>query len=387
VRQVYLDNNATTPVDEAVVREMFPFFGEVFGNASSVHAFGQRARSAVESARERVASLIGASPRELIFTGGGTEADNAALVGVLRALGPKGGHLVTTRVEHPAILRTGERLESEGHRVTYLGVDEKGILSLDELENALGENTALVSVMYANNETGVIQPLREIVELARSRGVLVHTDAVQAVGKIGLDVSSLGVDLLSISAHKLHGPKGVGALYVRDGTPFAPFLLGGGHERNRRGGTENVPGIVGLGKACELAAHSLKLMGTRVRRLRDHLETLILRAFPGSEVNGATDVRMPHVTNISFPGLRGESVLIALDFQGVAVSTGAACASGSISPSHVLVAMGLAGERIEGAIRFSLSRLTTEDEIEYAGETILATLQRMGEATVAGDVQ
>jgi cysteine desulfurase len=387
VRHVYLDNNATTPVDEAVVGEMLPYFRGDFGNASSAHTFGQRARSAVETARERVASLIGASPREVIFTCGGTEADNAALMGVARAAAPQGGHLVTTRVEHPAVLRTSERLETEGYRVTYLGVDEKGLVSLDELKAALCDDTVLLSVMYVNNETGVIQPMGEIVELARSRGIPLHTDAVQAAGKIPLDVDALEVDLLSISAHKLHGPKGVGALYVRDGTPFASFLLGGGHERNRRGGTENVPGIVGLGKACELAGRHLEEMATRVRGLRDRLESLLLQAFPDARINGATEVRAPHVTNIGFPGLRGESLLIALDFEGIAVSTGAACASGSISPSHVLVAMGLTEERIEGAIRFSLGRLTTEDEIEFAGEAILATLRRMTEATWSSDVQ
>lgn len=376
---VYLDNNATTPVDPAVLAEMMPFFEGEFGNASSVHGVGQKARDAVETGRDRVASLIGAEPRDVIFTCGGTEADNAAVAGVARALQDRGRHIVTTRIEHHAVLRTCEALEREGFEVTYLDVDEEGSISLDELASSLRDDTVLVSIMYANNETGVVQPLGAAAELARSKGIPFHTDAVQAVGKIPVDVDHLGVDLLSIAAHKLHGPKGVGALFVRGGTPWTPFLLGGGHERNRRGGTENVPGIVGLGMACEVAAEKLSFMDTDVRALRDRLESDLLDRVPNSVVNGAAAQRLPHVSNISFCGLQGESLLIALDFHGISVSTGAACASGSVSPSHVLVAMGLPEERVQGAIRFSLGRFTRPDEIAYTLEVVPRVARRMRE--------
>ncbi len=378
--KVYLDNNATTPVDPAVLEAMMPFLQDDFGNASSVHSVGQRARAAVETAREEVAALIGAEPRDIVFTCGGTEADNAAVAGVARALKERGRHIITTRVEHHAVLRTCEALEQEGFDVTYLGVDESGAISLEELESSVREDTILASIMYANNETGVLQPLRAAAEQLKARGVLLHSDAVQAVGKIPVDVDDLGVDLVSTAAHKLHGPKGVGALFLRSGTPWSPFLLGGGHERNRRGGTENVPGIVGFGKACQIAGRKLAFMDSDIRALRDRLETGLLERVPRTVLNGSRGNRLPHVCNISFCGLQGESLLVSMDFQGISVSTGAACASGSVSPSHVLVAMGLPEERVQGAIRFSLGRFTRAEEIAYTLRVVPDIAAQMSEA-------
>ncbi len=375
----YLDNNATTPVDPVVLEEMLPYFQDRFGNASSIHAWGQKARAAVEEARERVADLIGAEPKEILFTCGGTEADNTAIIGVAELLRPRGRHIVTTLIEHPAVLRACDRLEETGFEVTRVAPDAAGRIGVGTLEAALRPDTVLVSLMYVNNETGVIQPLSEVAELCRRRGILIHTDAVQAVGKLPLKVKELGVDLLSMSAHKLHGPKGVGALYVREGVNFVPFMLGGGHERNRRGGTANVPGIVGLGRACLEAGRHLEDFGSRVRRLRDRLEAGLLAADPAVCVNGTREHRAPHVTNLSFVGVEGETLLVALDFLGIGVSTGAACASGSVSPSHVLSAMGLDRPRIQGAIRFSLSRMTTGEEIDYVLEAAPGALKRIRE--------
>jgi cysteine desulfurase len=377
---VYLDNNATTPVADEVFEAMAPFFREHFGNASSVHGFGQHARSAVENARDQVAQSIGASPREIVFTCGGTEADNLAVEGVARALADRGRHIITTRIEHHAVLRTCERLAEEGFEVSYLEPDSSGRVDPEAFRKAVREDTILASIMYVNNETGTVQPLGEITALAHEDGILVHSDAVQAVGKIPVDVNVLGLDLLSLSGHKFHGPKGVGALFVRTGTPIEPTMLGGGQERGLRGGTENVPGIVGLGKACESAASAVERMDTTVRSLRDRLESALLDAIPSAKVNGKEALRAPHVANISFCGLQGESILVSLDFQGIAVSTGAACASGSISPSHVLLAMGMEESRIQSAIRFSLSRLTTEAEIDAAIEAVQGSLSRMQNA-------
>ncbi|UCF35907.1 MAG: IscS subfamily cysteine desulfurase [Acidobacteriota bacterium] len=365
MRHVYLDNNATTPLDPAAFEAMKPYLLEHFGNASSVHQQGQRAKSAIELARQQVANLIGCDASAIVFNSGGTESDNSAVRGVAYARREEGRHIVTSRIEHPAVLRTCESLESEGFRVTYLGVNEEGVISVDELENALTDETTLISIMYANNETGAIQPLCDVCRLAKERGITVHSDAVQAVAKIPVDLEQLPLDLVSLTGHKFHGPKGVGALYVRKGSPFHPMMLGGSHERNRRGGTENVPGIVGLGAACELAQWGLERFGTETTALRDRLESSLLDRIPGLEVNGPKERRVPHVANLSFEDVPGEALLIALDFRGIAVSTGAACTSGSVSPSHVLMAMGLGDKRIGGAIRFSLSRFTTAEDIDY----------------------
>jgi len=312
-RRIYLDNNATTRVDDAVVEAMLPFLRETFGNASSIHTFGQEARAAVEDARRTVADLLGADARELVFTYGGTESDNAALWGVYRSGYRTGNHIVTTRIEHPAVLQTCKKLAEAGAEITYVPVDAGGRVEPAAVEAALTERTVLISVMYANNETGVLQPIEEIARLARARGIVFHTDAVQAVGKVPIDVRRLGVDLLSLSGHKLHAPKGIGALYVRKGTPLQPFITGGSHERNRRAGTENVPGIAALGAAAQLARARLPEMAERIGALRDRLEAEIREKAGGVRINGSSEHRVPTTTNLSFEGLEGEAAVIALD--------------------------------------------------------------------------
>lgn len=379
MRNVYLDNNATTPVDPQVTKRLIPFLSEEFGNAASIHGFGQRARAAVEEARQHVAGLLGTRAKNIVFTSGGTEADNTAVLGVARRLRERGNHIITSTIEHPAVLRSCEHLEHLGFRVSYVKVDHHGRIDLDELRRAIDEETILISLMHANNETGTRQPIEEVSRLARERGITLHTDAVQSVAKIAVNVEELGVDLLSLSAHKFHGPKGVGALFVRPDTPLEPLFLGGSHERGRRAGTENVAGIVGLGAACELAGQALSELDGRVRDLRDRFEKTVLEQVEGTVVNGHVGARMPHVSNLSFRGVEGEALLIALDFQGIAVSTGAACSSGALEPSHVLTAMQLDRERIQGAIRFSLSRMTREEEIDYVLEVLPQVVARMRE--------
>lgn len=380
MRPVYLDNNATTPVDPEVYEAMEPFLKEEFGNASSAHERGQHARKAVEKCRSYVARILGAREREVMFTSGGTEADNLAVWGLAMRYRERGTHIVTSKIEHPAVLRTCEVLENDGFQVTYLDPGTDGIVSPGAVERATREDTILVSIMYVNNETGAIQPLQEIAAAARRIGALVHSDAVQAVGKIPVDVTELGIDLLSLTAHKFHGPKGVGALYVRDGVEVVPWMLGGSHERGRRGGTENVPGIVGIGQACSIAERRLEEFRSVTGGLRDRLEVGILESVPGTHVNGTQTSRAPHVTNISFDDVGGEALLVALDFQGVAVSTGAACAAGSISLSHVLTAMNIPEDRIKGAIRFSLGRFTTEEDIDYVLQILPDLVARAREA-------
>jgi len=377
---VYLDNCATTALDDEAFEAMLPFLRADYGNASSVHGFGQKARAAVEDSRSQVAELIGAEPSEIVFSSGGTEADNMALRGTVRSTGEP-AHIVTSEIEHPAVLRCCEALETEGHRVTYLGVDRAGVIPSMALDAALTDQTCLVSIQHANNETGVIQPIGEMVQLAHERGALFHTDAVQTVGKIPVDVGSLGVDLLSLSGHKTHGPKGVGALYVRRGVELVPLLVGGSQERKRRAGTENVPAVAGLGAACRQAGARMEETTGRIRTLRDRLEQQIVGTIAGARINGGVDRRLPHVSNISFGGLDGEALLVALDFELIAVSTGAACASGSIAPSHVLTAMGLSPERVQGGLRFSLSRYTTESEIDRVLDVLPGLVRRMTEST------
>lgn len=383
MRRVYLDNNATTPVAEEVYRQMQPYFCQSFGNAASIHGFGQEARAAIEVARQEVADLIGAQTGEIVFTGGGTEADNTVVRGVAAAQGGRGGHIITSTIEHPAVLAPCAELERAGFRVTRIPVDAQGQIDLTRLEAAIDAQTVLISLIHGNNEVGSIQRLERVAEIAGRHGVLFHTDAVQTVGKIPVDVRKLGVDLLSLSAHKLHGPKGVGALFVRNGLELAPLLLGGSHERGRRAGTENVAGAVGLGSACRLARASLEEFSRRVGNLRDRLENGLLQQLPGLEVNGSRRRRLPHVTNLSFEGLEGEALLIALDFKGIAVSTGAACASGSMEPSHVLLAMKLPRSRVQSALRFSLSRLTQDDDIDYVLEMVPEVVNRMRRMSVA----
>ena len=376
-RRIYLDNNATTRVDDAVVEAMLPFLRETFGNASSIHTFGQEARAAVEDARRTVADLLGADARELVFTSGGTESDNAALWGVYRSGYRTGNHIVTTRIEHPAVLQTCKKLAEAGAEITYVPVDAGGRVEPAAVEAALTERTVLISVMYANNETGVLQPIEEIARLARARGIVFHTDAVQAVGKVPIDVRRLGVDLLSLSGHKLHAPKGIGALYVRKGTPLQPFITGGSHERKRRAGTENVPGIAALGAAAQLARARLPEMAERIGALRDRLEAEIREKAGGVRINGSSEHRVPTTTNLSFEGLEGEAAVIALDLEGVAVSTGSACSSGSLEPSHVLIAMGLRPEVVQGSLRFSLSYHTTAAEVDATVEAVTRITDRL----------
>jgi cysteine desulfurase len=374
--RIYLDNSATTPLDAAVLEAMLPALGGIFGNASSIHLFGQEARAVVEEARRAVADLVGADTREVVFTSGGTESDNWALWGTLWGGRRPGGHVVTTRVEHPAVLATCAAMERRGVEVTRVPVDASGRVDPGAVADAVREGTILISVMHSNNETGVVQPVAEIAEIARKRGVPLHTDAVQSAGKVPVDVRELGVDLLSLSAHKIHGPKGVGALWIRKGTPITPFLTGGAQERKRRAGTENVPAIAGFGAAARLAAERLPEMGGRVAALRDRFERGALMSIPGGSVNGRGP-RLPNITNLSFERLEGEAAVIALDLEGVAASTGSACSSGSLEPSHVLRGMGLRPEVVQGSLRFSLGRQNTEEEIDRALEILGKVVGRL----------
>jgi len=374
--RIYLDNSATTQVDERVVEAMLPCFRQNYGNASSVHLFGQEARGIVEDARRSVAALLGADMKEVVFTSGGTESDNWALWGLLRGGNRSGNHIVTTKIEHPAILVTCKAMEAAGVEITYVPVDASGRVDPAVIEAAIRETTLLISVMHANNETGVIQPIKEIAEIAHRRGVLLHTDAVQSAGKIPVRVQELDVDLLSLSGHKIHGPKGIGALYVRKGTRMAPFMTGGSQERKRRAGTENVPAIAGFGAAARLAAERLSEMQRRVAALRDRFEQQIMTQISGARING-TASRLPNVSNISFERLEGEAAVIALDLEGIAASTGSACASGSLEPSHVLMAMGLRPEVVQGSLRFSLCYYNTDEEISQAFQIVDAVIRRL----------
>ena len=365
MHRIYLDHNATTPVHPVVADTMAAALREEFGNPSSVHYFGQRAKAAVDQARSAVAALVGADPSELVFTSGGTESDNFAIRGTAEAIErtPR-RHLVASAIEHEAVLNTLKALARHGWDTALLPVGATGIVSPDDLLRTLRDDTALVSVMHANNEIGTVQPIAEIARIAHGRGALVHTDAVQSAGKIPIDVKALGVDLLSISAHKFYGPKGVGALWIRRGLRILPILTGGKHERNRRAGTENVAGIVGMGVAAEIARAKMADEGVRVAALRERLEAGILRAVPGTAVNGAKMPRVPNTTNISFDRVEAESLLIGLDLDGIAVSTGSACSSGTLEPSHVLKAMGFPPHRTQNSIRFSLGASSTDAEVD-----------------------
>ncbi|HTA56860.1 MAG TPA: cysteine desulfurase family protein [Candidatus Baltobacteraceae bacterium] len=379
MNRIYLDHNATTAVDPAVLDAMLPYFSAEFGNASSIHTPGQRARAAVETAREQVAALVNARPQEIIFTSGGTESDNHAIFGVAQALLPvrAGTHIITTTIEHEAVLNACQALETQGVAVTYLPVNRDGLIVLDELRRALRPETVLITVMHANNELGVIQPLAEIGRIAAGADVYFHTDAVQSAGKIPVDVKALQLDLLSISGHKFYAPKGIGALFIKGGTRLRQLLYGGHHQRGFRPGTENVAGIVGLGKAAEIARLSLEKDAARASHLRDTLERGILARVHDSRVNSANAPRTPNTSNVLFPGLEGEALVIALDLKGLACSTGAACSSGAVEPSHVLTAIGLTPSDARASIRFSLGRHTTESEITTALEIIPTAVDQL----------
>ena len=378
MRTVYFDNNATTKVAEEVLEEMKPFFCVFYGNPSSMHTFGGQMGRKIRLAREQVAGLLGCDPGEIIFTSGGTESDNAAIKGVLAAL-PNRRKVITTKVEHPAVLTVCRDLESHGYTVLELPVNKQGQIDLGQLEDQIDDDTALVTIMYANNETGVVFPVKKIAELTADKGVVFHSDAVQAVGKIPLNLSKSRIDLLSLSAHKLHGPKGVGVLYVRKGTRLSPFMLGGHQEAGRRAGTENVPGIIGLGWACELAAKNIEEENRRVKYLRDKLENAILQSCPGSSLNGDKNNRLPNTSNISFEYIEGEAILLMLDKFGICASSGSACTSGSLEPSHVLRAMGVPFTAAHGSIRFSLSRYNTEEEVDYTIQKMPGVVNRLRE--------
>jgi cysteine desulfurase len=376
VKTVYVDNNATTKVAPEVLEVMLPFFSEYYGNPSSMHFFGGQVQKKVDEARARVADFLGAEPSEIVFTSCGTESDNAAILGTLDSY-PEKRHIITTRVEHPAVGNVSTYLGRKGYRVTELSVDREGRLDLDELRESLTDGTAVVTIMYANNETGVIFPIEEIGEIVKAKGIPFHTDAVQAAGKIPLSMKKSKLDMLSISGHKLHAPKGIGVLYIRKGTKFSPFLIGGHQEKGRRGGTENVPYIIGLGKACELAKRHLDEENTKVRSLRDYLEAKLLEKIPNTLVNGDGVHRLPNTVSVSFEYVEGESILLLLSDLGICASSGSACTSGSLEPSHVLRAMGVPFTAAHGSIRFSLSIYSTKEEMDYIIEHLPPIIQRL----------
>lgn len=376
MKTIYLDNNATTAVAPEVLAAMLPYLGELYGNPSSMHSFGGQVGEAVDTARERIAALLGAGPDEIIFTSCGSESDNTAIWSALQTQ-PEKRHLITTRVEHPAVLNLVQYWERQGYHVTLLGVDGKGRLDLDEYAAALSDDTALVSIMFANNEVGDIYPIQTMAEMAKERGILFHTDAVQAVGKTPIDLRHLPVDMLSLSGHKIHAPKGIGVLYVRKGVRFRPFLRGGHQERGRRAGTENVPYIVGLGMAAQLSSDHMQEERVNVARLRDKLENGLLERIPDSMVNGDVENRLPNTSNIAFKNVEGEAILLMLDRLGICASSGSACTSGSLEPSHVLRAMGVPFNYAHGSVRLSLSRYTTEEDVDYVIENFPGVIETL----------
>ncbi|WP_333656919.1 cysteine desulfurase NifS [Methanothrix soehngenii] len=376
MKRIYMDHSATTPVAPEVLAAMLPYFGEKFGNASSLHRSGREAKEALEDSREKVAALLGARAEEIIFTSGGTESDNLALKGIARKNRKHGKHIITTQIEHPAILETCRALEKDGFEVTYLPVTGEGLVELSTLEASIRPDTILISVMHANNEVGTIQPLEEIGRLAAERDIYLHSDAVQSVGKIPVNVDDLGVDLLSLSAHKLYGPKGVGALYIRKGTKLESIIQGGGHERRLRSGTENISGIVGLARAAELAEESMQREAERLTSLRDRLAELVLGKVKEAWINGTMKKRLPGNLNFGFRYVEGESLLLFLDSKGICVSTGSACSSHKLEPSHVLMSLGLKAEECHGSLRITLGMSNTLDEVEYVAESIVEAVER-----------
>ena len=371
-----MDHSATTPVAAEVLEAMLPYFSQRFGNASSLHGFGREAKEALEESRQKVARLLNADPEEIVFTSGGTESDNLALRGIAYKNRNSGRHIITSCIEHPAILETCRSLEREGFSVTYLPVNREGLIELSELERAIRPDTILISIMHANNEVGTIQPLEEVGRLAGERDIYLHTDAVQTVGKINVDVEAMGADLLSLSAHKLYGPKGVGALYIRQGTKMQSLSTGGGHERNLRSGTENVAGIVGLARAADLAGEEMAEEGQRLTGLRDRLAELVLGRVKDAWVNGSMEKRLPGSLNFGFSYVEGESLLLYLDSKGIAVSTGSACSSHKLEPSHVLLALGLKPEECHGSLRITMGRSNNQEQVDYVAECIAEAVER-----------
>jgi cysteine desulfurase len=376
-RFIYMDNSATTPVKKEVLNEMLPYFAEKYGNPSSIYSLGSQSKVAVETSREKIAKTIGANSREIFFTAGGSESDNWALKGVAFANRKKGNHIITSKIEHHGILHTCEYLEKQGFRVTYLDVDEYGIVDLEQLRESITDDTILISIMFANNEIGTIQPIREIGEIAKEKGVYFHTDAVQAVGHIKIDVNELNIDMLSMSAHKFYGPKGIGALYIRQGVKIDPLIGGGGQERNRRAGTENVPGIVGMGKAMELAYENVDEHNERLISLREKLIDKIFKNIDHVRLNGHPTNRLPGNVNVCFKFIEGESLLLSLDMEGIAGSSGSACTSGTLDPSHVLLAIGLPHEIAHGSLRLTLGDFNTEEEVDYVVEKLIEIVSRL----------
>jgi cysteine desulfurase len=377
MRRYYFDHNATTPVAPEVLEAMLPYLRDNYGNASSIHSFGQDARAAVERARRQVAALLNAKPSEIVFTSGGTESDNLAVLGVVRASDRDKRHVISTTIEHPAVLNTCRRLEEEGVEVTFLSAGENGVVSVDGLRAAIRPETVLITIMHANNELGTLQPIAEMAQLAREAGIPFHTDGVQSSGKIPVDVGELGVDLFSLSGHKIYAPKGVGALFVRKGTVLDAILFGGRHERGFRPGTENVPGIVGLGQAAALARKNLEQEGSRLSALRDRLEKGILEHVEFTTLNGEPSKRTPNTTNIRFEYIEGEAMVIALDLKGMAVSSGAACSSGAVLPSHVLTAIGLSTDQARSSLRFSLGKQNTDADVDALLKAILEVVTHL----------
>ncbi len=362
---VYTDNNATTKVADEVIEEMLPYFGELYGNPSSMHTFGDKVGKKIKQARQRVADLINADPEEIIFTSCGTESDNSAIYSAINA-NPEKKHIITSNVEHPAINNLYKQLQkTKGYKVTFVPVNKKGLLDLDLLYKSMSDDTAVISLMWANNETGVMFPIEAIAKKANEKNILLHTDAVQAAGKVPIDVKKNGVDMLSLSGHKIHAPKGVGVLYIKKGLKFSPFMIGGHQEEGRRGGTENSTSIIGLGKACELAKETLPIMDTKVRELRDYLQNQLLEKIPSSSVNGDLEQRLPNTLSIGFDAVEGESILLMMDREGICASSGSACTSGSLEPSHVLMAMEVPYKSAHGSIRFSLSHYNTKQEMDH----------------------
>jgi len=375
--KIYLDYNATTPVDPRVLESMIPYMKDMYGNPSSVHSFGGDSKAALDNAREQVAELIGARQRDICFTTGGSESNNFAIKGTAHQLKEKGKHLITSQVEHASVLETFKFLKSEDYNVTYLAVDRKGLIDLDELREAITDDTILVSIMYANNETGVIFPMDEISEITKERGVLLHSDGVQAVGKIGINLKELQVDLLSLSSHKLYGPKGAGALYIRKGVNLNPLIHGGGQERGKRSGTENVPAIAGLGKAVEIIKDDIEAENIRLTELRDNLHNAIISKIEDVSLNGYLENGLSNTLNLSFDNTEGESLVMNLDLEGVAVSTGSACSEGNVDPSHVLLAMGLTKEQAVSSLRFSFGRFSKESDIDLVLEKLPSIVERI----------